>query len=254
MSPIASKKARVWLKQGKITEALAWAREPNLSVNGGEPAARLSFLREFEHITLARILIAAYVNGRSDDAIHEAVELLDRLLAAAEEGGRTGSAIEILVLQALAHHAQGDIPRALVPLQRALTLAEPQGYLRIFLDEGPPMSQLLAAAAAQGIMPNYVRSLLSAFPSPRPEQPATSKTKSDIRYPKSEIVEPLSDRELEVLQLIAEGLSNREIANKLYISLNTVKVHTRNINGKLGVNSRMQAVIQARALGILPSN
>ena len=123
----------------------------------------LSYLREFEHITLARILLARYKSDRADRSILEAIGLLERLLKAAEEGGRTGSAIEILVLQALAHQAQGDIPAALVPLHRALTLAEPEGYVRMFVDEGPPMAQLLREAAARGIMPDYTGKLLAAF-------------------------------------------------------------------------------------------
>jgi LuxR family transcriptional regulator, maltose regulon positive regulatory protein len=245
--PIAAKKARLWLKQGKLPKALAWAREQGLSADN-----ELSYLREFEHITLARILIAAYEDGRSEQDIIEALELLDRLLGAAEAGKRVSSVIEILVLQALAHQAQGSIPRALVPLERALALAEPQGYARIFLDEGPPMRQLLSTAAAQGIMPNYTSNLLAAASSPEPESVVPSESRSAFRTPHSELVEFLSERELEVLQLIAEGYSNREIANKLYISLNTVKVHTRNINGKLGVNSRMQAAIKARELNLLP--
>ena len=118
-------KARIWVTQGRLAEALEWARERSLSVDD-----ELSYLREFEHITLARVLIARYKNDPVDGSIHEAIGLLERLLQAAEEGGRMGSVIEILVLQALAHAAQGDIPLALVSLERALTLAEPEGYVR----------------------------------------------------------------------------------------------------------------------------
>jgi LuxR family maltose regulon positive regulatory protein len=164
-----------------------------------------------------------------------------------------GSVLEILLLQALACHAQGDIPRALHPLERALTLAKPQGYVRIFVDEGLPMAQLLSEAAARGILPDYAAKLLAAFSPGGPEQVSPAKTHSAVPNPQSVFIEPLSERELEVLGLIAEGLTNKEIAARLYISLNTVKVHTRNINGKLGVNSRIQAAVKARALGILPS-
>ena len=242
MRPIAALKTRVWVAQGRLAEALGWARERGLSVDDD-----LSYLREFEHITLARVLMARYKSDRVERSIHEAMGLLERLLKAAEEGGRMGSVIEILVLQALAHEAQGDIPAALAPLERALTLAEPEGYVRIFVDEGMPMARLLYEALSQGVEPDYIRRLLAAFPVAEPEQTASSPTRGS----KSELVEPLSERELEVLQLIAEGLTNQEVASRLYLSLHTVKVHTRNIFTKLAVKNRAQAVARGRALGIL---
>ena len=156
--PVAALKTRVWVAQGRLGEALGWAREQGLSAEDD-----LSYLREFEHITLARVLLARYKSDRADRSILRQWRLLERLLQAAEEGGRTGSVIEILVVQALAHHMKGDIPAALVPLERALTLAEPEGYVRIFVDEGQPMAALLEAAVKQGIAPNYVRHLLTAF-------------------------------------------------------------------------------------------
>ncbi len=146
--PVAALVTRVWVAQGRLGEALGWAREQGLSVSDD-----LSYLREFEHITLARVLLARYKSDRADRSMLEAMGLLERLLQAAEEGERTGSVIEILVLQALAHQVQGDIPAALVPLQRALTLAEPEGYVRMFVDEGPPMAVLLEEAAKHGICP-----------------------------------------------------------------------------------------------------
>jgi LuxR family maltose regulon positive regulatory protein len=241
--PIAALRTRIWVSQGRLAEALGWAREWELSVDDD-----LSYLREFEHITLARVLIARYKSDRVDGSIREAVELLERLLQAAEEGGRTGSVIEILVLQALARHAQGNIPHALDPLEHALTLAEPEGYVRLFLDEGPPMARLLYETVTRGIAPGYARRLLAAFPMPEPEQDGPPNTQA----PGSGLIEPLSERELQVLQLIAEGLTNPEIASRLFLSLHTIKVHTRNIYGKLGVHNRTGAVARARALEILP--
>ena len=235
--PIEALKARVYVRQGRLPKALAWVNEQGLSVDDD-----LSYLREFEHITLARVLIAEYTSNRAEPPILQAIGLLERLLKAAEDKRRMGSVIEILVLQALAHQAQDDTPVALAPLERALALAEPEGYVRIFVDEGAPMAALLREAANHGISPNYVSHLRGAFGKAEGRTPVTQ-----------HLIEPLTEREIEVLQLIAEGLTNPEIAARLYLSLNTVKVHTRNINGKLGVNSRMQATARARDLGILPS-
>jgi LuxR family maltose regulon positive regulatory protein len=144
----------------------------------------------------------------------------------------------------------GDEPAtAITSLERALSLAEPGGFVRIFVDEGPPMARLLYDALKRGIAPEYTRRLLAAFPVAEAEAAASpiGTTAND------ELVEPLSEREIEVLQLIAEGLINREIATRLFLSVNTVKVHSRNIYGKLGVHNRTQAVARAQALGILPS-
>ena len=232
--PVAALKTRVWVAQGRLGEALDWAREQGLSAEDD-----LSYLREFEHITLARVLLAQYKSDRADRSILEAMGLLERLLQAAEEGERTGSVIEILVLQALAHQMQGDIPAALVPLERALTLAEPEGYVRMFVDEGPPMAVLLEAAAKQGIAQNYVRHLLAAF------------GKAEDRTPvKQVLIEPLSERELDVLRLLRTDLSGPDIARELMVSLNTLRTHTNNIYDKLGVNNRRAAVRRAEELDL----
>jgi LuxR family maltose regulon positive regulatory protein len=154
--------------------------------------------------------------------------------------------IEIFLLQALAHQAQGDIPAALVPLERALSLAEAEGYIRVFVDEGIPMAHLLSEAAAQGVASVYTGKLLAAF---------EAETHSDEQIahhpPAQPLVEPLSERELEVLRLIAQGFSNREIGERLFLALNTVKGYNRRIFGKLEVQRRTEAVARARELGIL---
>ena len=177
-------------------------------------------------------------------SIHEAVGLLERLLQAAEAGGRTGSAIEILVLQALAQQMQGDIRAALAPLERALTLAEPEGYIRLFVDEGDLMRSLLldfrAASEKQARgsdyeLKEYIDKLLSAF------VPTTNLLQSGL-------TEPLSPRELEVLRLVAQGLSNREISERLFIVLSSVKGHNQLIFSKLQVQSRTGAVARALEL------
>jgi LuxR family maltose regulon positive regulatory protein len=172
--------------------------------------------------------------------------LLERLLQAAEEGGRMGSVIEILVLQALAYEAQGDSPAALVPLKRALTLAEPEGFIRIFVDEGRPMALLLYEAAARRIMPDYTAKLLAVLEA----EERKSEDESHLPPAKS-LTEPLSQRELEVLQLIAQGLSNREISERLFLAVITVKGHNRNIFRKLQVRRRTEAIARARELGLL---
>jgi LuxR family maltose regulon positive regulatory protein len=143
--------------------------------------------------------------------------------------------------------AVGDTRQALTSLEQSLTLAEPRGFLFAFVTEGPPMARLLYEALSRELSPDYVQKLLAAFPDVEPEK----STKNQAVVSDSEWIEPLSERELEVLQLIAEGLSRQEIATKLVLSLNTVKTHSRNIYGKLRVNNQMQAVGKARGLGLL---
>jgi LuxR family maltose regulon positive regulatory protein len=224
-----------------LGEAQGWAREQGLSAEN-----ELSYLHEFDHITLARVLLARYQSDRANDSISGVVGLLERLLKAAEEGWRKGSVIEILVLQAISYHAQGDLPAALLPLQHALALAEPEGYVRMFLDEGSSMMQLLREASAREIMPDYTDKLLAAFEAEKQK----SEDKPDLT-PAQPLIDPLSQRELEILQLLAKGLSNREIGERLFLALDTVKGHNRKIFDKLQVQSRTEAVARARELGML---
>ncbi|MGO9276733.1 MAG: LuxR C-terminal-related transcriptional regulator [Streptosporangiaceae bacterium] len=236
LRPVPALTARAWIAQGRLGEALGWANEQGLSADDD-----LSYLREFEHVTLARVFLARHEGERAERSVHEAARLLERLLLAAEEGGRTGRVIEILVLQALAHQTLGDIPAALASLERPVTLAEPEGYVRVFVDEGPPMTSLLRAAAKQGIRRDYVRRLLAAV------------SKTDHGSPREQaLIEPLSERELDVLRLLGTELDGPAIARELMVSLNTMRTHTKNIYAKLAVTSRRAAVRRAAELDLLP--
>jgi LuxR family maltose regulon positive regulatory protein len=236
--PVDALTARVWIEHGRLAEALGWARERGLSA-----ADELGYVREFEHITLARLILAQGARDHSESRIGEAIDLLGRLLVAAEAGGRTGSVIEILVVQALARRARNDIPGALASLKRAVALAEPEGYVRVFADEGPPMAMLLKLAAKQPNASDYLRRLLTAA------QP------SEGRAPNAQpLIEPLSERELDVLRLLASDLDGPDIARELTVSLPTVRTHTQSIYAKLEVNSRRAAVRRAAELGLLSRN
>lgn len=242
--PVPATMARARVRQGRTAEALAWARTEGLSVDD-----ELSYLREYEHVTLARTLLTQHQVDRSldsrdsRDSLDQATRLLDRLLDAADAGHRTGSVIEILVLQAVAQRLRGDIPAALVPLTRALTLAEPEGYVRVFIDEGPLMTALLEAATKHSVAPAYVARLLAA--AGKPVDPMTKA---------QGLIDPLSGRELDVLRLLGGDLGGPEIAGELVVSLNTVRTHTKNIYAKLGVNNRRAAVHRGEELGLMSRN
>ncbi len=237
--PVAALKARVWLKQDRLAEAQGWAREQGLTVDDD-----LNFMREFEHITLARVLIAAGKSDREAGSLDEATRLLGRLLHAAETGGRKGSAIQILLLQALAFQAQDNLPHALAALERALTLAEPESYIHIFVDEGEAMRMLIEKQSRNRnhALSGYADKLLAAFTHPLAAQ------KFPIIHQKPGIIEPLSERELEVLKLLRSELSGPEIARQLSVSINTLRTHTKNIYIKLGVNDRRTAIRRAEDL------
>jgi LuxR family maltose regulon positive regulatory protein len=239
---LAAYRARLWFAQGRLEAAARWAHERGLNVDD-----ELSYPREVEHLTLARVLVG---QGRSE----EALILLKRLLDAAEAGERTNSVIEILALRSLALQAQDATLRALDALGRSLALAESGGYVRTFLDEGAPMATLLAnitktysrdrKASSSRVRGDYVDRLLAAF---EQQPPLSQRTPPGVLPP----IEPLSERELEVLGLVAAGLKNREIAEELFVVVGTVKAHVNSIYRKLATNNRVQAVSRARELGLL---
>lgn len=251
--PVAALKAQTWVKQGRLAEALSWVRERGLSVED-----ELSYLREYEHITLARILICQYkfeVQSPSskrpclEERIQQSIDLLVRLLEAAEADERTCSTIEVLVVQALAYEAQGDFAGAIAPLERALILAEPEGYVRIFAEAGPPMVRLLREAMTCSITPAYTQRLLTAL------ETWGQKPKESSALPLSPspqpLIEPLSQRELDVLRLLNTELSGPEIARELVVALSTVRTHTKRIYSKLNVTNRRAAVKRAIELELL---
>jgi LuxR family maltose regulon positive regulatory protein len=233
--PIPARVARIHAMQGHLREAEAWVRERGMTVDGD-----LTYVGEYEYITLARALLARGARLHDPRSIQQAIALLERLLVAAETGGRWRSVIEILILQALAQHQRGSRPAGIEPLARALTLAEPGGFVRTFVDEGAPMADMLGMAAKRGIAPEYVRRLLAVLG-------RSGRAPVDGQL----LAEPLSERELDVLRLLASDLDGPGIAEELVVGLSTVRTHTKSIYAKFGVTNRRAAVRRGEELGLL---
>jgi LuxR family maltose regulon positive regulatory protein len=234
----AAVRAQLALAQGNLAAALHWAQTSGVSASGA-----LSYPHEREYLTLARVCIAQGRAQPLSSFLPEVLALLERLLADAEPKERMGSVLEILLLRALAVQVQGQQEEALRTLGRVLTLAEPEGYVRLFLDEGAPMLILLRQAYTRQITPGYVVTLLEAAGqqgSPAPPRP-------------HQMLDALTERECEVLRLLVDGASNREIAEQLVLSVNTVKKHVFNICSKLNVQSRAQAIAKTRKLQLVYS-
>jgi LuxR family maltose regulon positive regulatory protein len=245
--PAAVQRARVLLAQGRVAAAARWVTERGLGA-GDKP----SYAREREFLVLARVLVAEQTPDR-------ALPLLERLHDLAVTQGRVGSRIEVRVLQALALAAGGEEAGALGALTEALALAWPEGHVRVFVDEGAPMAALLgnlmAARRTQpavdgGISPDYLRQLADAFE--QASMPITPPGRRGAAASVPGLVEPLSDRELEVLELLAAGRSNRQIAEQLVVALDTTKKHVSHILDKLGAGNRTQAVARAPEFGLIP--
>jgi LuxR family maltose regulon positive regulatory protein len=234
--------AQLWIVQGKNEQVLRWVGDKQLEkiVAGKIGESRFDPMWEIHSQTLARVYIS---QGRYDDALR----VIEPMLEMAKASQRIRSVLKMLAMQAVIVKCMGDTQNALQILEQALNLAKEEGFVRTFLDEGESMVQLLYEAAAQGVEPEYTGHLLAEYTSPKPSSVTLPGEKKD----QFEMVEPLSEREVEVLELIAEGYSNQEIATRLHISLSTVKGHTSNIYGKLAVNKRTQAVARAKELGIL---
>ena len=237
-------RAQLQLLQRDLPAALRWAETSGLS-----PTDAIEFPREGAYLSLARVRIAA-----GDAAA--VLPLLQRLLTDAEGKARLHSAIEIMTVQALADAALAERPRARRTLERALVRAEPEGYVRLFVDAGDPMAALLAEIArTESPVAAYAAMLLAAFPTPRAARAGTAEPPTPMpavqRIPHPALVEPLTEREREILQLVADGYSNQAIAATLVVAVSTVKKHINNLYGKLAVQSRTQALVRARELDLL---
>ncbi|HEY5874617.1 MAG TPA: LuxR C-terminal-related transcriptional regulator [Ilumatobacteraceae bacterium] len=236
--PVAAIRARVQLAHGDLDAALEWATECGLTADD-----ELSYVHEYEHITLTRVLIARYVAGRETRALDAAVTLLGRLLAAAEQGSRTGIAIEVLILQATALDANGDTAAAIAALDDALRRAEPEGHIRLFLHAGPAVTALLRSVVSREHATAHARQVLAAvdLTGSRPRVASPSPPP---------LVDELSSRELDVLRLLRSDLSGPEIARELHVSMNTLRTHTKSIYTKLGATSRREAIRLATEHGL----
>jgi len=240
--------ARLWIMQGALDPAMDWVRRTGIleksitdEHSADHPSTAASILvNQAVYLILARIYLG---KNQPEDAL----AVLNPMLEIFRGRGHVRRVIETTALKALALRQQGDIGAATQTLDQALALAEPERFQRTFLDEGEPMARLLYEAAALGIHPAYAGQLLAAFEG----EVVFQNPPKGLSQPQLELVEPLSERELEVLKLIAEGLSNREIAEQLVISLSTVKSHTHHIFNRLNVNNRTQAVALARSLGLI---
>jgi LuxR family maltose regulon positive regulatory protein len=245
--------AQLALLRGELAAAEAWAAK----VAPWQEQEVTVYPREVELITLARLHLAQ-ARAYQDDAYRlKALALLEWLAARAEQAGRLGTVIEILVLTAVAKAAQPDRAGALAALERALTLAAPEGYVRVFLDEGPPLAELLPQLPPSSYRDRLIAAFTEAEGHESKQAPARVQAEEQRLtpaplHPRSPaLVEPLSERELEVLRLMAEGYSNREIAEKLIFTVATAKKHAEHIYGKLGVRSRTQAIARAQELNLI---
>ncbi|MCU1455707.1 MAG: ATP-dependent transcriptional regulator, MalT-like, LuxR family [Acidimicrobiales bacterium] len=232
--PVAALRARVQLARGDLDAALGWVAERALT-----PDDDLAYLTEFEHLTLARILLAQYVVEQDGRTLDDALRLLNRLLGTADDGHRTGSAIEALILLSSAHGAGNDVEAAIAALREALGRAEPEGHTRVFLDAGPTVASLLRSLPTHAAMTPHLRRIIAA------SHPAHTPTRSP-----SGLVDDLSPRELDVLRMLRGELSGPQIASELLVSLNTFRSHTKSIYAKLGVNNRREAIRRGTELGL----
>jgi LuxR family maltose regulon positive regulatory protein len=230
--------AKLMIKKGDLAAAKRWFEGAEIA----ELEVELHYEMNAEYFTLARLFLSESRASSDKSKLNDALSLLDRLQGDAEANNRMAEVVECLSLKALSYWEQGKRTRAMESLFEALNLAEPEGYIRTFLDEDQPMYQLLSEASVQSIAPEYVNLLLQEF---------QLQEKDQLSIQEGLTIDILGERELDVLRLIAKGTSTREIAEDLFISWHTVRTHVKNIYQKLGVKNRFQAIEQARILDIL---
>jgi len=243
---VAIVQARLWLERGNLRAVANWVQAQDLTLSSLPES--VPYLVEGEYLVAARLLLAQWRHTGAEmllpieSPLSVALELLTSIYASAKNTNRAERMLETLILQALVQQALDLDKKALTTLEDALILAEPEGYIRLFVDEGQPLAELLRRTKIQSITPNYVSKILAALKPVQPSAPGLQP-----------LLDPLSERELEILQMIATGMSNKELAKALVVTVGTVKWHLNNIYSKLGVRSRTQAVAKARELGLLES-
>lgn len=255
--PVAATRARLWVRAGDLAAAREWARERGLS-----PREDVTYVREYELLTLARILLAQWAVLPDPVTLTDTMHLLERLREAAEAGGRVGTTVEVAVVTALARDAAGDRPGALRSLRMALAVAEREAWVRVIADDAEGLRPLLDEVERLDGRSQFLTDVRAAAGAPlsptgAPPRdggsrslPSRDQGRAATRDPHAAYVEPLSERELEVMRLLGSDLDGPDIARRLSVSLSTVRTHTQHIYAKLGVNNRRAAVRRAHQLGL----
>jgi LuxR family maltose regulon positive regulatory protein len=237
---------RLWLAEGDLASAVHWSQASGLGIDD-----ELSYVRDLEHVNLGRVLVAQGMDQPSGEYLNQALTLLERLLAATQVAGWTSRTIEVLILRALACNPRGEMQASLDSLEEALALAEPEGYISVFLDEGPALKQLLQQTAPSSPQASYVHYLLEAFERRSVAHIPDQEHLASRAESGSPLVEPLTRREEQVLRLLPTDSNAPQIADQLGVSVTTVRTHIQHIYDKLGVHSRYEAVSRGRELNLL---
>ena len=254
--PVGATRARLWVRAGDLAAARQWARQRGLS-----PHVDVTYVHEYEQLTLARILIAEHALSGDPATVTDAMQLLDRLHETAAAGGRVGTTVEVAVLTALAHEAAGDRDQALESLRVALVLAQPEAWVRVIAEDAEGLGGLLDEVERLHGSSHFLADVRAAAGAPPPPTGAPPRGGSGsprsrdeglavTQDPRLAYIEPLSERELEVMRLLGSDLDGPDIARQLSVSLSTVRTHTQHIYAKLGVNNRRAAVRRAHQLGL----